>query len=215
MSIFDKYSRVWNDGKRGFGKESYNDAKAAGISDRELSEGLAGLRIGKIAQDNIDRGMNTSDVFSRYATIWDDNQLGLGRAGYEAARAAGISDQDLLTGIGGNRIGKVALQRINEGMTSAAATKARENERNLMAEKFGNQMATLQSQMASQEQQYRTQLEQMRNTMLAAQNPERRQNVLGVAGAGAGNQGESLKLGRRGMKGTFARSGLRIKNINV
>lgn len=116
MSIFDKYSRIWNDGKRGFGKHSFNDAKMAGISNRELASALSGLRIGRIAQDNISRGTGTPEAFTRFARIWDDNQLGFGRESYQAARAAGFTNKQLSQGLSGYRVGKYANERITSGM---------------------------------------------------------------------------------------------------
>jgi len=210
-SIFDRFSRVWQDGERGFGKESYNAAKASGISDRELNQSLQGFRIGKLAQENINRGMNSNDIYSRFATIWGDGRLGIGREGYETARAAGITDEQLLQAGGGGRIGKVAMQRINQGVQAAAETRAKENEFAKMQENFANQMTAYQNQMETQRQQYQDSLAQMTNTLNATMQPQTRQNVLGVAGAGGGK----VDKGRRGVKGTFARSGLRIKNINV
>jgi len=210
-SIFDRFSTVWNDGQRGFGKESYNAAKRFGISNRELSNALTGFRIGKIAQDNISSGMNTGDVFSKYATIWDDNQLGFGREGYDAARAAGLSNKDIQSGIGGNRIGKRALENINSGIK-----RTQENEalRTSLTQKFDNQMSALQAQMAQQQQEYQSNLDQMKSTLNATMNPNTRESVLGVRGAG-NDSSNTAKLNRQGMKGSFARTGLRIKSLNI
>ena len=116
MSIFDKYSRVWNDGKRGFGKESFNAAKGAGISNSQLASGLAGLRIGQIAQQSISAGMGSSPYFSKYARIWDDNRLGFGQHSYNAAIGQGVTNQQLDTGLRGYRVGKVALDSIKIGL---------------------------------------------------------------------------------------------------
>ena len=116
MSIFNKYARVWNDGKLGFGKHSYNDAKLSGISNRELSNALAGTRIGKVAQENISSGMGTSPYFSQYARIWDDNRLGFGQHSYNAAIGAGVTNQQLQQGLSGYRVGKVAADRIKIGV---------------------------------------------------------------------------------------------------
>ena len=206
-SIFDRFSRVWNDGQRGFGKHSYNAAKGFGISDRELAGALSGFRIGKIAQDNINRGMNTSDLFSKYATIWDDNQLGFGKQAYDAAKAAGLSDSDIQSGIGGNRIGRVALANINSGIQ-----RTQENE--ALRTRFDNQMSALQSQMAAQQQAYQTDLDRMKSTLSATMNPNTRESVLGVRGAG-NDTSNTAKLNRQGMKGSFARTGLRIKSLNI
>jgi len=116
MSIFDKYSRVWNDGKRGFGKESFNAAKAAGISNSQLASGLAGLRIGKIAQQSISAGTGASPYFSKYATIWDDNQLGFGKEAYNSAIGQGVTNAQLSAGLSGYRVGRIATDRIKTGM---------------------------------------------------------------------------------------------------
>ena len=221
MSIFDRFSRVWNDGQRGFGKESYNEAKSQGISDRQLNQALSGYRIGKIAQDNINRGMGANDIFSKYATIWDDNRLGLGKQGYEAARAAGVSNQDLLNSIGGSRVGRVALDRIRSGIdsersaaTKNAAVEEQKRQAEAMQKKFDTQMLNMQNQMRTQQETYLENIAQMSNTMNANMNPNTRESVLGVKGAGS-DSSNTAKLNRQGMKGSFARTGLRIKSLNI
>ena len=228
MSLFDRFATVWNDGQRGFGRESYNAAKALGISDRELSSGLCGARVGKIALENIQRGMGTPDTFSKFATIWNDNQLGFGQESYNAARRAGLTDQDILSSIQGQRIGRNALAQLNQGVQSAREAQTRQTERDDLRAQLESQLSSLQSRMASQQQQYQNSLAQMASerqeyqsnlarmsdSLSSALNPQTRENVLGVRGA-TNDTSNTAKLNRQGMKGSFARTGLRIKSLNI
>lgn len=52
--IYNQFKRTWNDGKSGFGRESYLDAVAAGYTPQQIAAGLYGKRVGKRAQDMIE-----------------------------------------------------------------------------------------------------------------------------------------------------------------
>ena len=114
-SIYDQYSKIWADGNSGFGRHSYNDAKSAGISDKQLQKALQGKRIGKVAQSNILAGLGASPMFSKYARIWDDDRLGFGKESYEAAINQGVTNRQLQIGLAGSRIGRLANERITLG----------------------------------------------------------------------------------------------------
>jgi hypothetical protein len=75
-------------------------------------------------------------------------------------------------------------------------------------------MSALQAQMAQQQQEYQSNLDQMKSTLNATMNPNTRESVLGVRGAG-NDSSNTAKLNRQGMKGSFARTGLRIKSLNI
>jgi hypothetical protein len=80
--------------------------------------------------------------------------------------------------------------------------------------RFQSQMTDMQNRMMSQQQTYQNNLTEMKNTLTATQNPQTRESVLGVKGAGS-DSSNTAKLNRQGMKGSFARTGLRIKFLNI
>jgi len=95
-------------------------------------------------------------------------------------------------------------------------TQARQKaEADALRNKFDSQMQAIQEQMASQQQMYQDNMQQMTNTLNATMNPNTRESVLGVKGAGTGKDSKTASLNRQGMKGSFARTGLRIKSLNV
>lgn len=53
MSIYQQFARTWNDGDRGFGRHSYNDAINAGYTPAQIATAVAGQRVGQRAQDMI------------------------------------------------------------------------------------------------------------------------------------------------------------------
>ena len=79
---------------------------------------------------------------------------------------------------------------------------------------FNNQMAEYGTRFDEQQATYDKNLTSMRNTLLASNQPQR-EPVLGIKGAADKGNAQIKQLGRQGMKGTFSREGLRIKNINV
>ena len=79
---------------------------------------------------------------------------------------------------------------------------------------FNNQMIEYGKRFDEQAATYNKNLTSMRNTLMAANTPQR-EPVLGVKGAADKSNAAIKQLGRQGMKGTFSREGLRIKNINV
>ena len=79
--------------------------------------------------------------------------------------------------------------------------------------RFQSQMTDMQNRMLAQQQTYQTNLASMKNSLNATMNPQTRESVLGVKGAG--DSSNTAKLNRQGMKGSFARTGLRIQNLNV
>lgn len=65
MDIFAKYATTWADQQLGFGKESYERARAAGLSNLQIQQGLSGKRVGRIASQRIASGI-TSDLTSNF-----------------------------------------------------------------------------------------------------------------------------------------------------
>lgn len=61
MSVWNQYARVWNTGVKGFGIESYNAARAAGLSNAQIQSGTAGQLVGRRARDMINAGISTEN----------------------------------------------------------------------------------------------------------------------------------------------------------
>lgn len=80
-----------------------------------------------------------------------------------------------------------------------------------MAASFGEQMSAFQKQMGEQQKKYEDNLSQMTKTMTASMNPNTRESVMGIRGAG----GATPPGRRRGVNNLFSRQGLRIKSLNV
>ena len=64
MSVWDQYARVWNTGVKGFGIESYNAARAAGLSNAQIQSGTAGRLVGRRATDMINAGISTENALA-------------------------------------------------------------------------------------------------------------------------------------------------------
>lgn len=79
---------------------------------------------------------------------------------------------------------------------------------------FNNQMMKYSKRFDEQAATYDKNLTSMRNTLIAGNTPQR-EPVLGIKGAADKSNAAIKQLGRQGMKGTFSREGLRIKNINL
>ena len=79
--------------------------------------------------------------------------------------------------------------------------------------KFDSQMAGIQSQMQTQQSMYDSNMKNMQNTLMATMQPNNRESVLGIKSATTGASTENQAMARQGVKGTFSRSGMRIKKI--
>ena len=55
--IWQQFARTWGDDKPGFGRHSYNDAIAAGYTNQQIQNAIAGRRVGTRAQDMIAAGL--------------------------------------------------------------------------------------------------------------------------------------------------------------
>jgi len=166
--------------------------------------------------------MNTSYGASNY----------FGHADYYANRNQGSTNKQILSfindnfgrfspgpknqpGMGGlyDMIAKGALAEDDEAKKKAELAE-RQGQLNSIQNAFNAQMQQVQSQMAQQAQTYQNNLAEMKNTLTAQQNPQTRESVLGVKGS-APDSSNTAKLNRQGMKGSFARTGLRIKALNI
>tara|TARA_B100000073_G_scaffold263156_1_gene222869 strand:- start:2906 stop:3412 length:507 start_codon:yes stop_codon:yes gene_type:complete len=155
-----------------------------------------------------------------------------GHGDYYANRNRGYSNSEILKfindnfhrfspgpknqpGAGGlyDMIGMAAMAE-NDEEKKKAELAARQQELNRIQSSFQSRMDSVNQQMIQQQQQYQQDLTQMKHTLTAQANPQTRESVLGVKGAG-NDTSNTAKLNRQGMKGSFARAGLRIKSINV
>ena len=57
MDIFGTYARTWQDQGLGFGQRSYEAARAAGLTNLQIQQGLVGKRVGERAQQSIAAGV--------------------------------------------------------------------------------------------------------------------------------------------------------------
>lgn len=80
---------------------------------------------------------------------------------------------------------------------------------------FSKSMADLTKSMADDKRGYEDKLATMVNTLNAKDKPNRSEKVLGVKSAGNSDEALTIKKQKQGVKGTFGRSGLRIKSLNI
>lgn len=77
MSIYNQFARDWDDGQKGFGRHSYNDAISAGYTPAQIAEAVEGKRVGE-------RGQELIDAYTQSAATAQDT-------GYSSGQAAGYS----------------------------------------------------------------------------------------------------------------------------
>ena len=139
------------------------------------------------------------DIFAKYATTWNDQQLGFGKEAYEAARAAGLTNLQLQRGLVGKRVGRLATQMIGEGATSE------------LRSSFEDAMKQQASRYAELQRKQEQAMQQMRQQMLEAQTrqaaPQQTAQVLGI--------GKAPGIRRAGASTRFSRPELQIKSMNI
>lgn len=139
------------------------------------------------------------DIFSKYATIWNDQQLGFGKESYAAARAAGLTNQQIQQGLVGKRVGKVALQQISEGISSD------------LTSSFESALAEQQRQIQEQQAAYEKRVQEMQQQLLQSQT---RQAAAPQTPQVATPGGRSMVI-RAGASTRFSRPELQIKSMNI
>lgn len=139
------------------------------------------------------------DIFAKYATTWNDQQLGFGKESYERARAAGLSNLQIQQGLAGKRVGRIASERIASGITSD------------LTSKFESAMATQAAQFAEQRRKQEERMQQLQQQMIEAQTrqatPQQTAQVLGI--------GKASAIRRAGASTRFSRPELQIKSMNI
>ena len=157
-----------------------------------------------------------------------------GGADYSHAIQTGHSNTEILAWLNSN-MGKLSqgkknqpgggglydnIQASAQAEAAVAADQAKKQQENAAKQQqldaiqksFDDKLLQMQSSMTEQAATYEQNLSQMQNTLTAQANPQTRENVLGVKGASPYN---AAKLDRQGIKGSFGRSGLRIKSLNI
>lgn len=188
------------------------------IRDASRKAANQGFQFGNLAQNKIDAFYNTH--IGQYGGNTTTNSAGLGSV--QKAVAGGMLPQAVQArgadeGINwGPEAQKyfASLQKKDEGIDIAGILSNNQSQLDAVQGRFQSQMTALQNSMAQQQQTYQNNLSEMKNTLTAQQNPQTRESVLGVKGA-APDSSNTAKLNRQGMKGSFARTGLRIKSLNV
>ena len=193
------------DTMRHSGKKAIENALAAGLTINQIRDQAAreGVSFGHLGQELLNKTPSNS-----FIAQFGGNASTAAHSGMSAvtrAMAAGYSPAQI------DQRATVEGVSFGSGARNFLNTQAQQvQESKLMQDRFTAEMTKMQKMMQTQQTQYQDNLARITNTMQTAANPNNRESVLGIKGASG-----SEDLGRRGMKGTFARSGLRIKNINV
>ena len=188
------------------------------IRDAAYKAQKQGFEFGELAQDKIDRYYNTH--IGQFGGDTHANTAGL--ASVQRAMQAGYSKEGVQQrGLAENIAWGQAAQAFfdegkkeEKGIDVAGILANNQSQLDAVQSRFQSQMTALQNSMAQQQQTYQNNLTEMKNTLTAQQNPQTRESVLGVKGA-APDSSNTAKLNRQGMKGSFARTGLRIKSLNI
>ena len=195
------------------------------------------LTVNQVIDQGKDQGFNFGELATNYLNQHKDGYIGTyggntfdstaGLASVHRAMGSGMTaDQVQSTGLGENITWGPAAQEYFDNLNQE-----KEDQKNLMADlnsryaaqseamlnmqkNFSTQMNSIQNRMIDQQTGYQNNLTSMQNTLMAAQNPQTRESVLGVKGASA-DSSNTAKLNRQGLKGSFARTGLRINSLNI
>ena len=186
------------------------------ISQIQAQAAREGISFGSKAQDYINARKNT------FIGKYGGNEGTMAHAGIQAvnaASAAGLSFDQMRKQAAAEGVqfqsGAQAMFAQSDGMKAQAANIKEMEQRYAtqtadLQSKFDLQMSGIQSQMKSQQASYDSNLKSMENTLKATMQPNNRESVLGIKGASGGT---SEAMTRQGIKGTFGRSGMRIKKI--
>jgi hypothetical protein len=207
---------------RRFGGIAETNQSGMGSLQRALNAGLSageilryGVNFGPKAAAELGRLQNT--FIGRYGGNHSTNQAGL--TSVNRARDDGMTVEQIRNA--GPSFGPVAQQFFGQYEADQRLKKQMElqEKRNQemidsLTSRFSDQMSAVQKTMADQQKSYTDNLSKMQNTLQATMNPNTRESILGVRGAKQ-TGAKSAAQKRQGMSGSFARSGLRIKSLNV
>lgn len=197
------------DTMRHSGKAAVDKALAAGLTINQIRNQAAkeGVSFGSGAQEYLNARPANS-----FIAQYGGNEGTMANSGMQAVSRALA---------GGLTAAQIDQRAASEGVSFGIDARnflnnqaAQKQESDEMRKRFEAQMLGIQNQMKSQQQSYLDSMQQMTNTLNASMNPNTRESVLGVKGAGS-DSSNTAKLNRQGMKGSFARTGLRIKSLNI
>ena len=190
------------------------------IRDASRKSQEQGFQFGPLAQNKIDRYYNTH--IGQFGGNTGANTAGL--ASVQRAIAAGFTpegvqqrgmDEGITWGPAAQQyFDSLRKKKETPQIDIAGILAQNQSQLDAVQSRFQSQMTDMQNRMLSQQQTYQNNLTEMKNTLAATQNPMTRESVLGVKGAG-NDSSNTAKLNRQGMKGSFARTGLRIKSLNI
>jgi|TARA_B100000902_G_scaffold29906_1_gene35890 hypothetical protein len=191
------------------------------IRDASRKAQQQGFQFGPLAQDKINKFYNTH--IGEFGGNTAANTAGL--ASVQRAIASGFTPEGVQArGVDEGITWGEAAQKFFDDLNKpkkkppqidiAGILAQNQSQLDAVQSRFQSQMTDMQNRMLSQQQTYQNNLTEMKNTLAATQNPMTRESVLGVKGAG-NDSSNTAKLNRQGMKGSFARTGLRIKSLNI
>ena len=197
------------DTMRHSGRKAINNALAAGLTINQIRDQAAreGVSFGHLGQALLDKNPSNS-----FIAQYGGNASTAANSGMQAvsrALAAGMSAADIDN--------TASREGVTFGVNARNFLDQQANQKKFyddMRSQFDSQMRNITNQMTQQQQAYQDSIKKMTNTLSATMNPNTRESVLGVKGAGS-DSSNTAKLNRQGMKGSFARTGLRIKSLNI
>ncbi len=166
-----------------------------------------GISFGHKAQDYLNSRQGT------FIGKYGGNESTMAHAGLQAvtaAKAAGLSYEQMQQQAAAEG---VQFQSGAQALFSSANQQKRQEEMASLQAKFDSQMAGIRTQMGNQQAMYDSNLKSMQNTLMTSMYPNNRESVLGIKGATTGTDANNAAMARQGVKGTFSRSGMRIKKI--
>jgi hypothetical protein len=204
----------------GPGLTALNKALANSMTIRQAANAGAtqGFTFGTAAQNKINQYYNTH--IGQFGGDTDRNAAGLGsvqRAVASGMDPLAVQARGAEEGVSWGPAAQKYFAELNkndDGIDVAGILSNNQSQLDAVQSRFQSQMTALQNSMMQQQQTYQNNLSEMKNTLTAQQNPQTRESVLGVKGA-APDSSNTAKLNRQGMKGSFARTGLRIKSLNI
>jgi hypothetical protein len=197
------------DTMRHSGMKGVRNALAAGLTINQIRDQAAreGVTFGVGATEYL--AARSPDLFiSKYGGN-EDTMANSGMNAVSRALAAGMSAADIDS--------TASREGVTFGVNARNFLNQQANQKKFyddMRGQFDKQMKNITNQMTQQQQAYQDSMQKMTNTLQATMNPNTRESVLGVKGAG-NDSSNTAKLNRQGMKGSFARTGLRIKSLNI
>ena len=185
------------------GMKGVQAAIDAGMTIHQIEAQAAreGISFGHKARDYIDARKGT------FIGKYGGNEGTMANAGLQAVNAASAA------GLSYDEMRRQAAAEGVQFMSGAQNLFKQYDQQQAMQKHFDSQLAQLQQRMIGQQASYDKSLQSMQNTLMATMQPNNRESVLGIKGATVGTGSEGQQMARQGVKGNFARSGMRIQKI--